>query len=137
MASAGSVQNSSNSEGRRLLPYDGSVGGASPIDLVHLSRQTLGDRALETELLRLFAGQCEQILAKLEETQGDRQASGDLAHTLKGSARAVGATAVAAAAEKYEVDLSVVPLAEPPSIASLKMAADEAREHIIRLLGES
>ena len=119
------------------MPYDGSVGGASPIDLVHLSRQTLGDRALETELLRLFAGQCEQILAKLEETQGDRQASGDLAHTLKGSARAVGATAVAAAAEKYEVDLSVVPLAEPPSIASLKMAADEAREHIIRLLGES
>ena len=36
-----------------------------PIDLVHLSRQSLGDRALEIELLTLFERQAEQIAARL------------------------------------------------------------------------
>ena len=35
------------------------------IDLVHLSRQTLGDTALETELLRLFEGQARAFAARL------------------------------------------------------------------------
>jgi HPt (histidine-containing phosphotransfer) domain-containing protein len=78
-----------------------------PIDLVHLSRQSLGDRALEIELLTLFERQAEHIADCLSAPpgNGERRRRHDLAHTLKGSARAVGALAVAAAAQAYEAAL--------------------------------
>ncbi|MBX9757724.1 MAG: Hpt domain-containing protein [Beijerinckiaceae bacterium] len=75
-----------------------------PIDLVHLSRQSLGDRALERELLQLFDRQAEQIIARLasEIGAGDRRWRRDLSHTLAGSAKAVGALRVGHAASVYE-----------------------------------
>ena len=75
-----------------------------PLDLVHLSRQSLGDRALERELLQLFDRQAEQIIARLDSEigVGDRKWRRDLSHTLCGSARAVGALRVAIAASDYE-----------------------------------
>jgi HPt (histidine-containing phosphotransfer) domain-containing protein len=75
-----------------------------PIDLVHLSRQSLGDRALERELLQLFDRQAEQIIARLDSEigSGDRKWRRDLSHTLSGSARAVGALRVAITASAYE-----------------------------------
>ncbi|MFN3892433.1 MAG: Hpt domain-containing protein [Beijerinckiaceae bacterium] len=75
-----------------------------PIDLVHLSRQSLGDRALEKELLMLFDRQAEQIIARLDSEigNGERKWRRDLSHTLAGSARAVGALRVARAASAYE-----------------------------------
>jgi HPt (histidine-containing phosphotransfer) domain-containing protein len=66
-----------------------------PVDLVHLARQTLGDRALEREVLGLFKVQARAIFAQLQAVT-QKQARLDLAHTLKGSARAVGAWQVAA-----------------------------------------
>jgi HPt (histidine-containing phosphotransfer) domain-containing protein len=72
-----------------------------PIDLVHLARQTLGDRDLEREILELFIVQARTVLQRLA-AAGEAQARADLAHTLKGSARAVGAWRVAAQAEKCE-----------------------------------
>lgn len=77
---------------------------APALDLVHLSRQTLGDQALEIELLRLFDGQNAQFAARLRAPRrpDDMRARADLAHTLKGSARAVGAFALGEAAEAYE-----------------------------------
>ncbi|WP_330084385.1 Hpt domain-containing protein [Methylocystis iwaonis] len=77
---------------------------APALDLVHLSRQTLGDQALETELLKLFDSQNAQFAARLRAPRqpGDARARADLAHTLKGSARAVGAFALGEAAEAYE-----------------------------------
>lgn len=77
---------------------------APALDLVHLSRQTLGDQALETELLKLFDSQNAQFAARLRAPRqpGDMRARADLAHTLKGSARAVGAFALGEAAEAYE-----------------------------------
>jgi HPt (histidine-containing phosphotransfer) domain-containing protein len=81
--------------------------GERPVNLVHLSRQTFGDKRLETELLRLFMRQAEQILASLEGQPVellDRQSAGDLLHTLLGSARVVGATAVAALAQRLEAE---------------------------------
>jgi HPt (histidine-containing phosphotransfer) domain-containing protein len=68
-----------------------------PVDLVHLARQTLGDRALEREVLGLFQVQARAIFAQLQAVT-EAQARLDLAHTLKGSARAVGAWQVAEAA---------------------------------------
>lgn len=77
---------------------------APVLDLVHLSRQTFGDHSLETELLTLFARQAAQFAARLAEprARGDEASRVDLAHTLKGSSRAVGAFATGAAAEAYE-----------------------------------
>ena len=75
-----------------------------PIDLVHLSRQTMGDRALEIEVLALFDRQAAQISERLGAIEIDRAGvwRADLAHKLKGSARAIGAFEVATAAEDYE-----------------------------------
>jgi HPt (histidine-containing phosphotransfer) domain-containing protein len=75
-----------------------------PIDLVYLSRQSLGDRALEKELLLLFDRQAEQIIARLDSEigGGERKWRRDLSHTLAGSAKAVGALRVARSASAYE-----------------------------------
>ena len=72
-----------------------------PIDLVHLERQTLGDRELEREILSLFVRQSEMLGARIG---GEANAIERLtiAHTLKGSARAIGAFRVAEAAEAVE-----------------------------------
>lgn len=71
------------------------------IDLVHLSRQTLGDTRLETELLRLFDRQAQDFFARVA-SKSEPLSRADLAHSLKGSARAVGAFALADAAERFE-----------------------------------
>lgn len=69
------------------------------LDLVHLSRQTMGEPALESELLELFDRQAANALDRLAGPFGKRA---EIAHMLKGSARAVGAFAVADAAERLE-----------------------------------
>lgn len=87
-----------------MLPAFAEAPAASferPVDLVHLARQTLGDRALEREVLGLFQVQARAIFAQLQSIP-QAQARLDLAHTLKGSARAVGAWKVAEAAEFCE-----------------------------------
>src|SRR5919201_1877794 len=61
-----------------LAPDDG------PIDFAHLSRMTLGDPALECEVLTMFVAQSARLLDKLAGLPVD---AGSIAHTLKGSAR--------------------------------------------------
>ena len=82
---------------------DAGTASGPAIDLVRLSAQSLGDRDLELELLALFDRQAEQILMRLEAgvAQGERRWLGDLCHTLRGSAQAVVAMPVAAAALQY------------------------------------
>ena len=74
---------------------------AGPIDHVHLARYTMGNRPLELEVLQLFADQAPSTLADLAAAQ-DAKAWHIAAHTLKGSARAVGAWELGAAAEEAE-----------------------------------
>lgn len=73
---------------------------ARPIDLSHLSRQTMGDRALEQEVLGLFLQQA--ILVKEQILGADAKERLRLAHSLKGSARGVGAFALADCATEIE-----------------------------------
>jgi HPt (histidine-containing phosphotransfer) domain-containing protein len=73
----------------------------APIDFTHLSRYTLGDKALEQEVLQLFAAEVPVTLGRLRSADTDR-AWQEAAHTIKGSARAVGAWEVAGLAEKAE-----------------------------------
>lgn len=66
---------------------------ARPIDMVHLARQTMGDRALEQEVLQLFAQQAIAVRKQLREASSSERIR--LAHGLKGSARGIGAFALA------------------------------------------
>jgi hypothetical protein len=61
---------------------------------------TLGDRALERELLELFDRQATILLARMREA--DAVSVPALAHTLNGSASGIGAGAVAEAARIVE-----------------------------------
>ncbi len=67
---------------------------SDPIDLVHLSKQSLGDRALEAEILQLFLSQSVLYLDRMANasTKSERRLAG---HTIIGSARSIGAWRVA------------------------------------------
>jgi HPt (histidine-containing phosphotransfer) domain-containing protein len=73
----------------------------APIDFAHLSRYTLNDRALEAEILDLFVEQLPQSLTRLREARCLTEWR-SAAHTIKGSARAVGALKLAEAAAAAE-----------------------------------
>ena len=100
-----------------------------PIDLVHLARTTLGDRSLEREVLQLFDRQSSLLIARMRTAAP--ASIGLIAHTMKGSARGIGAWRVARAAEAVE-------LAEGAELGAaldrLACAAEEARSVITELL---
>ena len=91
----------------------------SPIDLVHLAKQCFGDRDLEREVLQIFVTQSETNLKRLE--GADTVACAEIAHTIKGAARGVGAWHVAEEAESLEDCLR-----EGRSIASAKRLLEVA-----------
>jgi HPt (histidine-containing phosphotransfer) domain-containing protein len=104
-----------------------------PIDLVHLARMTLGDRSLEREVLQLFDRQTAMLVSRIRE--GSRCAVAALAHTLKGSARGIGAGRVAGTAEAVELASASGGDSELKSaVERLAAAADEARAVIAELL---
>ncbi|PWJ85957.1 HPt (histidine-containing phosphotransfer) domain-containing protein [Pseudaminobacter salicylatoxidans] len=71
-----------------------------PIDLIHLGKQTMGDRALEQEVLSLFVHHALQVRDQIAHAGNDERLR--LAHGLKGSARGVGAFAIADCAGEIE-----------------------------------
>ncbi|MCU0790750.1 MAG: Hpt domain-containing protein [Nitratireductor sp.] len=73
-----------------------------PVDLVHLSGQTMGDPALEAEVLRIFLSQAPTWVDACKRAQV-HSARRDAAHALKGSARAIGAFALADRAAAAEL----------------------------------
>jgi HPt (histidine-containing phosphotransfer) domain-containing protein len=105
-----------------LVPDDG------PIDLAHLKRMTLGDARLEREVLAMFARQAVRLAEGLAAWPAD---AGEIAHTLNGSARAIGAFKVAEAAEALEASPS------SETLAALKRAVAEARGAIDAMLRRS
>ncbi|TDH36037.1 Hpt domain-containing protein [Pseudohoeflea suaedae] len=74
--------------------------GDRPIDLVHLAKQTGGDKNLEAEVLTIFAKQIRKAVHELPGLSGNAQVR--LAHTIAGSAKGVGAFEVARTAEAIE-----------------------------------
>jgi len=110
-----------------LAPDDG------PIDFEHLKRMTLGDAGLEQEVLAMFAAQSAKLIGTLAGRPLD---AGALAHTLKGSARAIGAFGVADAAARLE---AVLGSGDDPSdvLAELGEAVALARMAIEAALGRA
>jgi len=76
-----------------LVPDEGFI------DTAHLDRMTLGDEALQREVLTLFVRQSADLVARMATFPADMAA---IAHTLKGSARGIGAFSAAASAERLE-----------------------------------
>jgi HPt (histidine-containing phosphotransfer) domain-containing protein len=103
---------------------------ANPVDLVHLSRQSLGDRSLENEILRLFHSQSKLYMDRLENatTAEERKMA---AHTVVGSARGLGAWKVATEAELVEQACG-----RGCDVTSLREAVEEANAYIEALLGD-
>ena len=110
-----------------LVPDD------SPIDMQHLGRMTLGEHSLENEVLALFAAQSHDLVCRLTAMPSD---AAGLAHTLKGSARAIGAFRVADAALGVETAMKGNGDVAK-AIAVLRDAVEEARTTIDRLLKRS
>ena len=88
----------------RMMSDDFPGGGTDkPVDLAHLSRQTLGDQDLEREVLILFERQSQVMIERLRAATTAKSWA-EAAHTLKGSALGIGAFQVASAAEAVECD---------------------------------
>lgn len=85
------------------MPSPPLVPDEAPLDRHHLSRMTLGEQALEREVLAMFAAQAKDVTDRLSSAPAN---AAELAHTLKGSARSVGAFRLADALEAYEIDLA-------------------------------
>jgi len=94
---------------------------------------TLGDAALERQVLGMFASQAISLIDKLTALPAE---AGALAHTLKGSARAIGAFRVAECAEALE---TAIRQGENPAKCQieLKAAVADARAAIDTLLQRS
>ena len=103
-----------------------------PIDLVHLSRMTLGDRSLEREVLALFDRQAAMLIARMREVAPNAVSA--VAHTLKGSARGIGAWRVAHAAETVELATPAGESDVRVALADLSAAIDEVHGVIAELL---
>jgi HPt (histidine-containing phosphotransfer) domain-containing protein len=73
---------------------------STAIDRAELDAQTFGDPALAAEVLAMFQDQATPLLQALAASVG--QARADVAHRLKGSALAIGARDLAAAAAALE-----------------------------------
>jgi HPt (histidine-containing phosphotransfer) domain-containing protein len=84
----------------RLMTAAGDDRKVAAIDETHLKRMTLGDRRLEREVLELFLRQTTIMLDRIVNAGPPLAAAA--AHTLKGSARGIGAWRVARAAELLE-----------------------------------
>jgi HPt (histidine-containing phosphotransfer) domain-containing protein len=115
------------------MPSPPLAPGDGPIDLGHLKRMTAGDSGLTREVLTMFVGQTARLIEALD---AGPAAGAGLAHTLKGSARAIGAFGVADAAAALETVLQAG--GDPTlALAALKQAAGAARAAIEAMLRRS
>ena len=103
-----------------------------PVDLVHLSRQTLGDRELEKEVLNLFVNQSTLYLRRLQEANSIKERK-SVAHTIQGSARGLGAWQVAEEAAKFEA-CCTRKTARKADCQGLANAVDNANAYIRELM---
>jgi HPt (histidine-containing phosphotransfer) domain-containing protein len=105
------------------------------VDLKHLSRYTLGDRGLEKEIFLLFLTQLPETISALSMAGSERDWK-VAAHTLKGSARAVGAGRIAGLAEEAEgLFFGINHEKRLDAVARLEEAVLEARAFIDAVYG--
>lgn len=99
------------------------TGRGRPVDMAHLARQTMGDRGLEQEVLALFVQQALSVRDRI--VDADVRERLFLAHGLKGSARGVGAFAIADCATAIEQQPE-----DPRTLKRLDGLIEEVRDFI-------
>jgi HPt (histidine-containing phosphotransfer) domain-containing protein len=114
------------------ITQEGSTG--EPIDRRYLARFTLGNKALEREVLELFAGQMPRYVEQLHAAASAKEWA-LAAHTIKGSALAVGARRLASLAQMAErLDVEGNPASgqtmRRDAAAAVAAASDEACSYI-------
>ena len=107
---------------------------ARPIDLVHLSRYTLGERELEREVLELFCSQSLLYIERLRHAKSDHDWK-EAANQLNGSARMIGAWRASEAAERAGVlSGDVFDRLRDMRLAEIESSVREAEDYIDCLL---
>jgi HPt (histidine-containing phosphotransfer) domain-containing protein len=109
----------------------------APIDRRHLTQMTLGEQSLEREVLELFDRQASMLIGRMRCAEGSLvggAVAAAMAHTLKGSARGIGAWRVAEAAEAVEIAATGPKPMLAAGIERLDGAIAEARNEIAGLL---
>jgi HPt (histidine-containing phosphotransfer) domain-containing protein len=105
------------------------------LDRDHLDRMTGSDRALQAEILSLFRHQAE-LWGRLLDPKAPSDGWVDAAHTLKGSARSIGAVTLAKACQDVETagrDGSLSQLDICVKLSAVRDALDAAIIEIARL----
>jgi HPt (histidine-containing phosphotransfer) domain-containing protein len=108
------------------------------VDLSHLARYTGGDPALNTEILRLFDSQANELVARLQTILDARDAKSwkEVTHTLKGAARGIGAFGLGDAAAAAEpIDPSSESSQAVAALRVLQTKADAVQLFIKAYLG--
>ncbi|MDH4439488.1 MAG: Hpt domain-containing protein [Rhizobium sp.] len=98
-----------------------------PIDLVYLATQTKGDKAVEIEILQMFARQARGCLQALSAKAGKTDIKA-AAQRLRNAAISVGALRVASAADLVDSNG-----ANPDTLATVASAVLEAEHFILKL----
>ena len=93
---------------------------------------SLGDRKLEREVLRLFDLQMAMLSDRVRNAAP--AIAGAAAHTIKGSARGIGAWRVARTAEQVEQSIATDKDGFRSAVADLSHSIEEARAAVAQLL---
>jgi HPt (histidine-containing phosphotransfer) domain-containing protein len=98
-------------------------------DRAHFDHMTGGDRALQAEVLTLFRGQIEDWMLRLSAGGDWREA----VHRLKGSARGIGLSDLAAACEAAE---AADAMREPVALQHIRAALNQALAELERFAAD-
>jgi HPt (histidine-containing phosphotransfer) domain-containing protein len=106
-----------------------------PIDMQHLSRQTLGDSGLQAEVLRLFADAMRVYYGRLERstTRNDLMVN---FHALRGAAAGVGAFGLSKLAQVAEDELRQGAPVDPERVHDVGLAVGELQAFIVPLMAD-
>ncbi len=104
-----------------------------PIDMVHLSRQSLGDPGLEEEILRMFDQLAGTYVGRLRGAV-DRDDILLNLHSLKGASAGVGAGAIASLTAEAETECRANGKLSGERLADITMAVEEVRTFISEIL---
>jgi len=122
----------------RAFADSGDRLAGDPIDRAYLARFTMGNAAVENEVLQLFADQMPLYLKQLHDAPTEK-AWKQAAHTIKGSASAIGAWRLARLAEiaeqvNFGSDVALSEAHRDNAVVALATAIDEVCRFINRLL---
>lgn len=114
------------------LPYRRAM---RPIDLVHLTKQCLGDEGLEQEILRLFDTTVKTYFERLAGATTNADVAINL-HSLKSAATGVGAWTIVELAQAAEAELQSGRPVTAERIEDLGMAVEEVGIFVARVLSD-